>query len=103
MPGDAGIPLSLIRAMVATESLVPVGEGIVFLPERIEEGKAILLAALETNSSISLAEYRDLLGASRKYTQALLEYFDGQRITRRAGDRRVAARSVQRMEDDSAR
>jgi selenocysteine-specific elongation factor len=49
-----------------------------------------LRAALASGHPISLAEYRDLLGTTRKYAQGLLEYFDRQRVTRRIGDRRVA-------------
>jgi len=54
------------------------------------EAEARLRAALASGHSISLAEYRDLLGTTRKYAQGLLEYFDRQRVTRRIGDRRVA-------------
>ncbi|MEZ4506381.1 MAG: SelB C-terminal domain-containing protein [Thermomicrobiales bacterium] len=45
---------------------------------------------LTNQESISLAEYRDALGTTRRFAQALLEYFDRQRVTRRIGDRRVA-------------
>jgi selenocysteine-specific elongation factor len=39
--------------------------------------------------SIDVAAFKDLAGVSRKYAIPLLEYFDRERITRRAGDRRV--------------
>jgi selenocysteine-specific elongation factor len=94
-PADAGIEPSLVSALVALGEVVQVGEGIVYLPERIEEAEARLLSALSANLSISLAEFRDLLGTTRKYAQALLEYFDQQRVTRRVGDRRVAFRPSQ--------
>jgi len=32
---------------------------------------------------------KDLLGISRKYAIPLMEYFDGQRVTQRVGDKRV--------------
>ena len=32
---------------------------------------------------------KDLLGVSRKYAIPLMEYFDGQRVTQRVGDKRV--------------
>lgn len=47
---------------------------------------------LHQKGSISAAEARDLLGASRKYAIALLEHMDERRITRRAGDVRLPAR-----------
>jgi selenocysteine-specific elongation factor len=38
---------------------------------------------------IDVAAFKDLAGVSRKYAIPLLEYFDRERITRRAGDRRI--------------
>jgi len=42
------------------------------------------------NTSITLAQYRDLIQSSRKYAQALLEHFDSCKYTRRIGDERVS-------------
>lgn len=100
-PDEAAIPDELTRAMIEMETVVAVGDGIVFLPEQIEQAQSILLDTLAKEPSISLAEYRDLLGTTRKYTQALLEYFDQQRVTRRIGDRRVAYRSIEQRVGDS--
>ncbi len=44
---------------------------------------------LRTTPSITVAQVRDMFGASRKYALALMEYLDDQRITRRVGDERV--------------
>jgi len=41
---------------------------------------------------VTLAEVRDILSTSRKYSQALLEHMDAERITRRVGDARVLRR-----------
>lgn len=38
---------------------------------------------------IDVAAFKDLAGVTRKYAIPLLEYFDRERITRRAGDRRI--------------
>jgi len=43
-----------------------------------------------TAETLSLAEYRDLIGGGRKLAQALLEQFDGCKYTRRQGDIRLA-------------
>jgi len=40
----------------------------------------------ETNDSLTLAQLRDLLNTSRKYAQALVEYFDKIHITKKDGD-----------------
>jgi selenocysteine-specific elongation factor len=43
----------------------------------------------EPERMIDVATFKDLAGISRKYAIPLLEYLDRERITRRAGDRRV--------------
>ncbi len=43
----------------------------------------------EPERLIDVATFKDLAGVSRKYAIPLLEYFDRERVTRRAGDRRI--------------
>ena len=38
---------------------------------------------------LGIGEFKELTGLSRKFAVPLLEYLDGQRITRRVGDERV--------------
>jgi selenocysteine-specific elongation factor len=102
-PDEAGIPSELVQAMIAMGQVVSVGDGIVFLPDQIAVAETQLRAALAQGNSISLAEYRDVLGTTRKYAQALLEYFDRQRVTRRVGDRRVAIGPATARESDQPR
>ena len=54
------------------------------------EAKVALTAHFQTQSELTLAEYRDLIGAGRKFTQVLLEHFDACKFTRRQGDVRLA-------------
>jgi selenocysteine-specific elongation factor len=49
------------------------------------------IAFLQENGQITVAQCRDLFGASRKYILAFLEHLDRARITRRQGDYRVLA------------
>jgi selenocysteine-specific elongation factor len=51
-----------------------------------------VVAVLERDGQITLAGLRDELQTSRKYAQALLEHFDGERLTLRRGDVRVLRR-----------
>lgn len=46
-------------------------------------------AAQGTDRLIDVATFKDLAGVSRKYAIPLLEFFDRERITRRAGDKRL--------------
>lgn len=44
---------------------------------------------------LSLGEYRDMLGTSRKYAVMLLEYCDAQKITKKQGDIRILLKTGQ--------
>ena len=46
-------------------------------------------AAQSPDKLIDVAKFKDIAGISRKYAIPLLEYFDRERITRRAGDKRL--------------
>jgi selenocysteine-specific elongation factor len=69
--------------------LVRLGDGRVIAPSAYEEAKRTLVAECERAGSITLARFRDLLGVGRRTAQLLLERFDADRLTRRAGDERV--------------
>lgn len=55
-----------------------------------EKALKLLCEILTEQQEFSLAEFRDRLGSGRKLTQALLEYFDSLKYTRRVGEKRVA-------------
>ena len=44
---------------------------------------------MRANGKATVAEVRDLLGTSRRYTLALLEHLDDEKVTRRVGDERM--------------
>jgi selenocysteine-specific elongation factor len=44
---------------------------------------------LRTNRQMTMAQFRDLVGTSRKYAVPLLEWFDARAITVRSGDYRM--------------
>jgi selenocysteine-specific elongation factor len=48
---------------------------------------------LRANKQMTMAEFRDLIGTSRKYAVPLLEWFDARGITVRSGDYRMLRRS----------
>jgi selenocysteine-specific elongation factor len=45
-----------------------------------------LLAFLEAHQTIDAQQWKDLTGASRKFTIPLAEYFDAEKLTLRIGD-----------------
>ncbi|NLB38113.1 MAG: selenocysteine-specific translation elongation factor, partial [Clostridiales bacterium] len=56
--------------------------------DHVDEAWRIVREAIDTNGSITLAEFRDHLDASRKFAIAILEYFDKLKRTRLVDDAR---------------
>jgi selenocysteine-specific elongation factor len=82
-------PPDLLAYLAETGRVVPVGEGVVFTAEAYREMVERIRAHLEREGTVTLAQVRDMFGASRKYAQALLEHLDQRGVTRRVGDERV--------------
>ena len=86
----------LARFLEDDGRLVRVGDGYAISPGAYEHARTVLVAELEGANRITLARFRDLLGTSRKTAQLLLERFDADGVTRRAGDERVLRRAATR-------
>jgi hypothetical protein len=85
---------ALARFLEEEGRLVRVGDGLAVSPAAYEDAKAKLIAECESAGRITLARFRDLLGASRRAAQLLLERFDADGLTRRVGDERVLRRAA---------
>ncbi|WP_374713289.1 selenocysteine-specific translation elongation factor [Symbiobacterium terraclitae] len=68
---------------------VRVGDDLIVAAAAMEEAVRRTREHLRQHGRVTVAEFRDLLGTSRKYALPLLEWLDEQRITRRAGDERL--------------
>lgn len=71
--------------------LVKIEVDLLFHKEVIGSAENVLRDYLAKRGQMTVAEFRDLIGSSRKYVVPLLEYFDKKRVTRRVGDVRVLA------------
>lgn len=69
--------------------LVKAGTGVLMHKEHWDRALNILREHLAANPQITLGEFRDLLGTSRKYAVMLLETYDQMKITKKTGDARV--------------
>ncbi len=78
----------VINALEEKNELTRVAENIYFATEAVELAKKRLREYLQENESIEVAEFRDILNSSRKYSLPLLEYFDQKGFTIRKGDKR---------------
>lgn len=88
-PLEFGIDPETLGALVDRGEVVRVAEGVVFAPEAVAELERETLRLIEERGPLTLAAFRDHFGTSRKYAQAILEYLDARRVTRRVGDERV--------------
>jgi len=81
-----GMDAELLHALVRDGRLVRVAPDLVFLPAQID---AIRTALSDIPDEFTVAEFRDLIGVTRRQAVPLLEWMDKQSITRRRGDTRV--------------
>jgi selenocysteine-specific elongation factor len=86
----------LARLLEEEGRLVRVGEGLAVSAATYERARAALVEECSTAGRITLARFRDLLGVGRRSAQLLLERFDADGLTRRAGDERVLRRAAAR-------
>jgi selenocysteine-specific elongation factor len=75
--------------MVKDGLLVKVKEDLYFHHKVFENLKNQLITFLKQHGEISTPQFKDMTGASRKYTIPLIEYFDKSQVTVRVGDTRI--------------
>lgn len=90
----AGTDEALLTFMADSGEIVHIGGGIYFAPQVYEQLAAIALDIISRHGSVTIAQFRDAAGTSRRYAQAFLEHLDARRITRRQGDVRVRGREA---------
>jgi selenocysteine-specific elongation factor len=95
--------VEVLRLMERDGSVVRVATDLYFLPSCVETVRTLLRKSIGEKGEISAAEFRDLLGSSRKYTIALLEYFDREGVTLRIGDIRRLKTPLAGQKQDHAR
>ena len=94
MLGNLGIGASvaepLLRHLFDEGTLVKLNEETFFHRDCYRQALTTLKQHFAGSETLSLAEFRDLIGSSRKQVQALLEYWDGLKYTLRRDDVRMA-------------
>lgn len=79
----------VLESMIADGKLVKVADQIIFHKENHDHALGLATQYIGEHGQITLGELRDLIGSSRKYTVALLEYWDRKNVTKKVGDARV--------------
>jgi len=88
-PTDAPPDDEVLNLLDEQGRVVRVSETVVYSAEAYARVVEIISEYIRENGEISVANVRDVLGTSRKYALALMDYMDHKRITRRVGDARV--------------
>ena len=88
-PHEHGLDPETLAALEHLGEVTKIAEGVYFAPETWDTLVEGTLALIDSNGSISLSQFRDHFGTSRKYAQAALEHLDQLKYTRRVGDDRV--------------
>ena len=86
---QSGAGEELVRALVQRGDIVRVSDDVAFTEGAFASAVAIVKEIVAVSGSVTVAQLRDRMGASRRPVLALLEYLDAQRVTRRVGDKRV--------------
>jgi selenocysteine-specific elongation factor len=86
-PGDSGS--EVLEVMAKEGVLVKVTEELYFHRDAIERLEGNLIDFLNTNGEITMPQFKDLTGTSRKYAIPLMEYYDRNQVTVRVGDSRI--------------
>lgn len=79
----------VLESLVNTGKLVRVDEKILLHADYYNKALTLAKEHVDQNGQITLAEMRDLMGASRKFAVAVLEYWDKRGITKKVGDART--------------
>ncbi len=86
-PGNTGA--EVLEVMVKEGDILKVKEDLYFHRKAFDGLKSELIAFLKNNGEITTPQFKEMTGASRKYTIPLIEYLDRTQVTVRVGDTRV--------------
>ena len=79
----------LMNSLFQQGKLVRLNRKVVYHKDAFQAAKEVVTGQLQKSKSITIAELRDKLRMSRKYSHAILEYFDTIGLTKRVEDRHV--------------
>jgi selenocysteine-specific elongation factor len=88
-PADFGVDAETLAALAHRGEIVRASDAVAYSTEAWVSLVDATLAFIDEHGTITMAQFRDHFGASRKYAQAALEHMDRLKLTRRSGDDRV--------------
>ena len=85
----SGASAEVVRALERRGDIVRVSDDVAFTRDAFADAVALVKEMVGSGGSVTVAQLRDRMGASRRPVLALLEHLDSKRVTRRVGDTRV--------------
>jgi selenocysteine-specific elongation factor len=91
----AALPVDNVRAqkivtlLLRDRVLVKLADDLIFHRDALEALRRQVIATKGKMPKLSVPQFKDLFGITRKYAIPLLEYLDRERVTRRVGDERI--------------
>jgi selenocysteine-specific elongation factor len=76
-------------SLMDNEELIKIAEDCIFTKKHYEDAKELVYKYIKENGSIAASSARDVFDTSRKFAVALLEHFDGIKLTKRVENDRV--------------
>ena len=86
---SAAFGADMVRALVRSGDLVQVSPDYVYTAEWVDQVKEALRSRVAGAGPFTVAEFRDLIGTTRKFAVPFLEYLDRTGFTARQGDVRI--------------
>jgi selenocysteine-specific elongation factor len=79
----------IMSALIEQGTLIRLSDKVTYHEDTLNKLQAIVIEYIRLNGSIKISDLRDEVAFSRKYAQAILEYFDSVGVTKRVGDAHV--------------
>jgi selenocysteine-specific elongation factor len=88
-PPPTGLDRELQQYLIGGNQLVDIGADVAFSHHAWHEMTTWILTTIDSEGQVTVGQFRDRFGTTRKYALAVLEYLDEKRVTRRRDDARV--------------
>jgi len=83
---------SIVRLLADTARVVKVTSGMAFHPKALDDLRVKVADHFSEHERLGVAEFKDMAGVTRKHAIPILEFFDREGTTQRAGDFRLRGR-----------
>ena len=79
----------VIEGLLEEQLIVRVSEDLIYEKKVVDTLQEEVREMIKANNGMTMNDFRDRYGLSRKFTIALLDYFDRIKFTRRVGEKRL--------------